>query len=170
MFQKGKLIMYGNVGVCRVEDVGVPQGLSIADKEKLYYTLRPVYGSGTIYIPVESKVFMRPVISKEQAQELISKIPQIQEEPYYGRDQKVLSEQYRSFMQTHECEDLLQLIKTVYVKSKKLTRDGRKPGKTDLQYKKKAEELLHSELAIALEIPVEEVPNYIAKEVEKAAV
>ena len=170
MYQKGDLIMYGNVGVCRVEEVGVPQGLSMTEEGRVYYTLTPVFGSGIIYIPVNANVFMRPVITEEQARQLILKIPQIQEEPYYGKDQKGLEQSYRTSMNTHECEDLVQLIKNVYVKSQKLTQNGRKPGKTDLQYKKRAEELLHSELAVALDIPVEEIPQFIEQEVNKVEV
>ena len=41
MYQVGDLVMYGNTGVCRVEDIGHPQGIS--EKEQLYYTLALVY-------------------------------------------------------------------------------------------------------------------------------
>ena len=44
---------------------------------------------------------------------------------------------------------------------------GKKPGKTDIQYRKRAEELLHEELAVALGIPVEQVKDYIARSVEE---
>lgn len=46
----------------------MPKGLPVANKKRKYYKLAPVFGSGTIYIPVDTKVFMRPVISKEEAE------------------------------------------------------------------------------------------------------
>ena len=67
MFQKGDLIVYGNTGICRVEEVGTPESLPGVDKEKLYYKLVPVRSASTIYTPVDTSVFMRPVMTKEAA-------------------------------------------------------------------------------------------------------
>lgn len=167
MYQKGDCIIYGNTGVCRVTDVGVPQGLPEAGGERLYYTLSPVYGNGTIYIPVDSPVFMRPVISREEALDLIDRIPAIKEDTFESRDQRTMAEHYSASLKTHACEDLVQLIKTLYMRSKTLADKGKKPGKTDIQYRKRAEELLHEELAVALGIPVEQVKDYIARSVEE---
>ena len=77
----------------------------------------------------------------------------------------MLAEHYRTSLQTHECEDLIRLIKTVYRKSKKLVQNGKKPGKTDQQYRKRAEELLHEELSVALGISFDEVPAYIEQRI-----
>ena len=74
MYQKGEYIIYGNTGVCRVEDVAVPDNIPIKEKGALYYKLSPVYGAGSIYIPVDTEVFMRPVLTKAQANELIDKM------------------------------------------------------------------------------------------------
>ena len=77
MFQKGDLIVYGNTGICRVEEVGTPESLPGVDKEKLYYKLVPVRSASTIYTPVDTSVFMRPVMTKEAADHLIDRIPEI---------------------------------------------------------------------------------------------
>ncbi len=164
MFQKGDLIIYNNEGVCRVEDVGPLKNLSDSDSERLFYKLSPVYGKGFIFIPVDTKVFMRPVITKEEANILISKIPEIKSGSTDTVSQKELAEYYQSSFISHECEDLIQLIKTVYLKTQKQIMIGKKPGQTDQRYMKRAEELLHGELAIALDISIDEVPKYIEKE------
>ena len=166
MFEKGSLLIYDTVGVCRVEDIGIPSGIPVADKEKKYYKLAPVFGSGTIYIPEDTKVFMRPVISKEEAEMLLEKIPEIREDICDTRNQKVLEDHYKASFQSHECEDLVQLIKTVYLKKQNLEKSGKKTGKTDQQYMKRAQSLLHEELSIALGIPLEEVEDYITRAVE----
>ena len=77
MFQPGSLIVYGSTGVCRVEDVG-PKKI-MKDILKTCYTLTPLYSRETITVPVDSPVFMREVISREQAEQLIDRIPE--EEP-----------------------------------------------------------------------------------------
>ena len=48
MFQEGDMIIYGNTGVCRVEQVGHPDHIKGADDSRLYYTLAPVYQAGVI--------------------------------------------------------------------------------------------------------------------------
>lgn len=161
MFQKGDFIIYENSGVCRVEDNHVSLDIASAHKGKLYYKLIPVYGTGTIFIPVDTSVYMRPIITKEQALELISKIPEIKEATCNGMDFKALEEHYRASIKTHECEDLVQLIKTIYKKKVEMNESGKKPGRADVQYMKQAESLLHGELSIALDVPIDEVPGMI---------
>jgi len=162
MFAKGDLIIYGSTGVCRVLEVGPMQGSTGADADRLYYTLTPVYATGTIYIPVDTKVFMRPIIDRQQAEELIARIPQIREDLCCSRDPKMLAERYRASLLTHQCEDLVQLIKSIYAKNHTA---GRKPGHIDQQYMKRAQELLHGELAAALDLPIEDMETYISEAV-----
>jgi len=166
MFEVGSLLIYDTTGVCRVLEIGVPSGLPVANKDKMYYKLTPVFGSGTIYIPVDTKVFMRPIISREEANALIRKIPEIREDICEAHNTKVLEDHYKASLMTHDCEDLVQLIKTVYVKKRNLEKNGKKTGKTDQTYMKRAKQLLHEELSIALEIPVGEVEAYITKCIE----
>ena len=165
MFQQGDLIVYGNTGVCRVEAVGHPKGISGIPEDKLYYTLAPLYSAGLIYAPLDTPVLMRPVLTREAAEKLIAQIPSIREDDCGSRDPKFLSEHYRGFFESCSCEDLLQLIKTLYSKTQNSISNGRKPGQVDQRFMKRAEELLHGELAVALGIPAEEVADYISSQV-----
>ena len=61
------------------------------------------------------------------------------------------NEHYQAALQSHDCEELVQLIKTVYAKSR---RHGRRVSQVDQRYRKRAEELLNSELSVALGIPL----------------
>ena len=167
MFDVGSLLIYDTTGVCKVLEIGVPSGLPVANKDRQYYKLAPVFGSGTIYIPVDTKVFMRPIITREEANALIRKIPEIREDICESHNQKELEEHYRASFQSHDCEDLVQLIKTVYAKKRNLEKNGKKTGKTDQTYMKRAKQLLHEELSIALDIPVAEVEDYIMRCVEE---
>lgn len=166
MFQIGELILYGNTGICRIEAIGPRENAPLADRTKEYYTLAPVHGDGVIYAPVDTAAFMRPILKREEALELINRIPQIQAEPFATRDQRLLSEHYRAFFETHNCEDLLQLICNIYAKGQSLSHSGKKMGATDQQYMKRATNLLHGELASALEIPLEEVEAFIAEKLK----
>lgn len=166
MFHENDLVIYGNTGVCKVKAVGQLDGISAAGKERTYYTLEPVYEKGTIYIPVDSKVFMRLVITPEEAKELIRKIPTIKENTMEYQNQRMLSDQYEASLSSHKCEDLVQLIRTVYKRNQKAAQNRKKPGQTDERYMKRAKELLHGELAAALGIPYESVEQYICDMIE----
>lgn len=167
MFHEGALVIYGNTGVCRVVSIGRLENVRGAQQDRLYYTLEPLYVAGTIYAPVDSPVFMRPVLSHDAAEEMIRKIPSIHAEECGGRDQRMLTDQYRACFESHQCEDLLQLIKTIYAKSRQRASNGQKPAQMDQRFQKRAEELLYGELAVALGIDMEAVPDYIAERVSQ---
>ncbi|MEG1869442.1 MAG: CarD family transcriptional regulator [Oscillospiraceae bacterium] len=160
MFRTGDLIIYGSNGVCRVAEVGKPK-VTVADQEKLYYKLLPVYSTETIYTPVDTTVFMRPVISRKEAEELIAQIPSIRGNVYTNHNIALLKEHYEASIQSHDCEDLIQLIKSVYTKNVNAVQNGKKLGQVDQRYMKRAEDLLHGELAIALGIPRDDIVQYI---------
>ena len=63
MFLVGDKIIYGENGVCTVEKIE-PLAISGPSKDRLYYHLRPLIGSGTYYTPVDSGAYMRPVMSR----------------------------------------------------------------------------------------------------------
>ena len=170
MYQPGDLIIYGGEGVCRVESVG-PLALSDVKSDKLYYTLQPLYRNETVFAPVEGKVFMRPVIGREEAEALVRSIPEIRENRLENRNMRAAGEYYQKMMDSHDCADLVQLIKSIYVKQQSAQAAGRKGGQVDERYRKRAEETLYGELAVALEIPRDKVEAYIYKviEEEKAA-
>lgn len=165
MFQKGSLIVYGNTGVCCVEDIGASPYEDSA-QPGAFYKLCPLHSSETIYIPVDTSVFMRPVISKQEADRLIAKIPTMPEKLCESEDQKVLADHYRASIRSHDCEHLLQLIKSAYLRTKAQSLRGKRPTQTDQQYRKRAEDLLHEEFSIALKLPMEEVSRCIQRAVE----
>ena len=155
MFRKGEYVIYGNNGICCIEEIGVPRDTPLGDSGKEYYTLAPVFSSGKIYAPLDTKVFMRPILTKAEAEKLILQIP----------DVRALGEKYKGCLDTHRCEDLVRLIKTVYRKEKRLEENGKKLAKTEREYSKLAKELLHREFSMALEVPYDEVENYITEKV-----
>lgn len=164
-YQKGALIVYGSSGVCRVEDIAPLDG----DRGgRLYYTLAPVFGSGLIYTPVDTQVFMRPVLSRERVEQLIDQLPGLEGDMCSTHNLRLLTEQYHAAFESHRCEDLLRLIKSVYAKSRRSLEQGKRLGLTDQKYRKLAEELVHGEFAVALGIPYEQVPDYIAARLARA--
>lgn len=168
MFQEGDLVVYGSSGVCRVVQIGVLESQA-ADPNRQYYTLQPLFESERIYTPVDSGVFMRPAMTKEEAQNLIRQIPEIDGDVCTERNPANLRIHYEASLQSHECRELIRMIKGIRRKTRETEKKGRKMGQVDQRYRKKAEGLLHGELAIALGIPREEVEDYIHSALEEAA-
>ena len=56
MFSVGELVVYGGEGVCRVERIG-PSTLSCADRNREYYTLRPIFHTGEVTTPVDTRAW-----------------------------------------------------------------------------------------------------------------
>lgn len=166
MYKIGDLIIYGSVGVCRVTEIAAPD-FSYIEKGKLYYVLEPLYQSCVIYTPIDNKkVFMRPIITAEVAENLIDMIPLIQAEAYHCRALRQLTEHYESALNTHNCEDLIELTMSIYEKKQFQEQQKRKFGTVDERFLRRAEELLFGEFAVALGMPRDKVPDYIALRVD----
>ncbi len=126
MYQVGDLIVYGGTGVCRVMEVGPQTG------GRLYYTLEPVYGSCRIFTPVEnSKVLMRPIVTRQEAERLIDEIPAIQPEAYYNKVLRELTEHYDTILKTYNCGELLKLTMSIYAKKQEAETQKRRLGAVD---------------------------------------
>ena len=91
MYEIGELIVYGNEGVCRVEKIGASESPG-ANKDRLYYTLIPLARNGKVTVPVDSSVFSRPVISREEAEEIMSCVETVEVEVFNDRNLKLLTE------------------------------------------------------------------------------
>ena len=110
---------------------------------------------------------MRPILTKEAAMELIRHIPQVETNICQDRNQRLLTEHYQNLLHSHQCDDLVQIIKAVYLKEQAVRARGKKPGQVDERYRKRAEDMLHGELAVSLGIPREEVADFIRKSIEQ---
>lgn len=166
MYNIGEFVIYGSQGVCKVEGIEVPN-IPELKNEKLYYVLSPVNVDGRILTPVDTSVFIRPVMTNSEAENVITQIPDIKPEVFEDRNCRVIEEHYKKYLSTHDCLDLVYLLKSVSVKGKMIKMQGKKLGSIDEKYRKAAEELLYSELSVALNIDKSDVEGYIAKSIEK---
>jgi CarD family transcriptional regulator len=167
MYSVNDLIIYGSSGVCRVSSIGVPSDIPSAEPKRAYYTLCPLFDNGTIRIPVDSNVFMRPVLSRTEAESIIAGIPEIHaDKGCDSNSPQLLSEHYKAYFTSHRCEDLLMLMKSLYAKNQQAGARGKTLGRTDQHYYQRAKDLLEQEFSVALNMPVEEVGSYIAQKVE----
>ena len=160
MYKEDELVMYGSTGVCRVVKIGRPDFSE--SEERLYYFLEPLYQTGVIYAPVDSEaVSMRPVISADEASAMLDRLDGIEAEPYRGHSMQQLSAHYQSIIDTHNCEELLAMAKSIYLKSQEAVRNNKHLGQIDKRYMKRAEDLLFGEFAVALHADKDEIQEYV---------
>jgi len=166
MYQVGDLVVYGSIGVCRVDGVSCPD----PDSNKQFYQLAPLYQAGVIYTPVEpGKIPLRPVMSREDALALVDQIPSVHAEVYRERTLQLLAQRYQSTLQTGDPLQLLTLTMSVYRKRQQAESQNRRLGMVDERFGRQAERLLFGELAVALEISVNDVPAYISARIPEMA-
>jgi CarD family transcriptional regulator len=165
MYKVGDLILYGSTGVCRVDDIthDVP---GREGQDQLYYVLTPLYQDFTIYVPTDTtKVFMRPIISRDEAEELIKGIPEMHVDAYSGRNMNKLARHYEASMETYDCHELLEVCISTYAKKQAAEKQNRKLGAIDEKYMKRAEDLLFGELAAALGVDRDQVNEYVVEKI-----
>ena len=158
MFSVGEKIIYGENGVCTVSDIGaLPMDTSGG---KVYYHLKPLIGNGMYFTPIDSAAYMRPVMSKEEAEAFIATIPGI--EPAICSDTRFnhVDAFYKDLFKLHSNEALVSVIKGLHSRmAERKTKSSRAEATM-----KRAKDFLHGELSVALGIELGEVEDYIAQQ------
>lgn len=166
LFETGEYVVYGHTGICQVTGVttmkmdGVPN-------DRLYYVLHPESGNGgTIFTPVENpKVVLRRIMTKEEVEELLGDISGI--ETLDIANEKLREAKYKECMKSCDSRDLVKIIKTIYLRKKDRSYNGKKATATDERYLKMAEDSLYSEMSLLLGVPKSDMVSYIKNRLEK---
>ena len=156
MYKIGDFIIKANTGVCKITDISCLD-ISGIDSNTLYYHLLPLGDKKTIiYIPKASAhLTIRKMMTKEEALELIHLAGQVDNLDI--SNDKFREQKYRELLKHNSPIELLQIIKTTYLRKKSRTDQGKKCTSADESYFKLAEKLLLSELCIVLEKSADEI-------------
>ena len=162
MYQKNDFVMYGSVGVCSVD------GTCVRDDGNAYYVLQPVFTKNSIiYAPVNNcKVSIRNIISRDEADEIIDMMPEV--EPFTISNRREKEMEYKKALKSGKHNEWLRLVKTLYNRKSENVNYRQSFSETDRMLLCSAERLLNGELAVALQIPFEKVSDYIMSRLETA--
>lgn len=167
MFKVGDFIMYGAKGACRIKDI-TELDWDVAEKGRKYYVIEPVFKGDLFYVPVgNDKVYIRPVMSKEEVLSLIDSMPEVKTEKQKVRSLQQLARLYQTAIDSHEAADLVKLTKSIHMKEKTAQGQNKKLGQLDISYLEHAENLLFGEIAVVLDIPRESVVSFITEHLER---
>lgn len=149
MFALGELVVYGGEGVCRVERIGTLE-IPGADKTRLYYTLLPLYRTGQVLTPVDTRVLMRSALTAEQARELMDSLDQLEPEEGPTGNLRLMKEHCQSVLASYDCAALARFIRAAAGRRRRALEQGKKPSQMDERYLNQAEDRLYGELGAAL--------------------
>lgn len=162
MYSIGDLFVYGSSGACRITDIKVE---NFGKNETTYYILSPVFDQKeTIYVPVDNEALvskMKKILTPDEAIELIKSIPQSKSVWIENVNQR--REAYRKIIKQANREELLSLIKTLHERRAELKQSGKNLSVYDERFFRHAQSIIHSEIALVLQIPREEISSYIEK-------
>ena len=165
MFEVGEYIVYGCKGVCQVEEI-THIDIPGSNKDRLYYVLAPLEDrNGKIYAPTDNaKVAMRKVITRQEAEQLIEEMPQIEE--LWVANEKQREMQYKEALKTCDFRAWISIIKTLYFRKKERIAQGKKITSLDERYLKAAENELYGELSLILGLPKSQMEDFICRKLE----
>ena len=151
MFNVGDVVFYSTTGVCEVVSIGEP-ALKGLPTNVDYYTLQPLSKNHRemIYVPVDTKAFMRYAICGDQAMQYIDMVPAIRPRFPATRNPKGIQEFYSGLINSFEIPKLLQVIVSLTLKKREIRAKNKHLNQTQTTFLRRAQEMVYNEFAFAL--------------------
>ncbi len=151
MYNIGEYIVHPGQGVCRVEGV--------VDEPMAVYQLMPVGSRHPMRItfPVASEGKLRPVLTRDEAVELIDQYPDMKVDEYTGRSNALEEEHFKREIRQGTCRDTMRIVKTFRFRIAQTRARNKKPPVVYERILKQASQRSLEELSIALEMSVDDV-------------
>ena len=151
MYEIGEYIVHPGQGVCLVEDV--------VDNPSATYQLLPVGQRHPMRIsfPVASESRLRPVLSHEEAEDIIAQYPTMQVDEFTNKSNALEEEHFRYEIRLGSCRDSVRVVKTFRTRIAEVKARNKKPPVAYERILKQASERSLSELAVALDSTPDDV-------------
>ena len=165
MFQVNDTVVYGSQSVCTLTEICERK---IGGEKILYYVLKPVFDNkSAIYVPCANPKLVEKMRHILSAAEIYALIDSLQEDSLeWIPDDAQRKEEYNKIILSGDRKALAQLIRLLYLHKQRQKAAGKKFHNVDEQLLDRAQKLLHEEFAYVLRITPQEVPPFIAKQIE----
>ncbi len=156
-FKVGDFLMHERSGVCQVEGI-IEKALGGKGTEKLYYSLKPVFDkSSVVFTPVDSTVRMRDVMTVEETDELLDRVPDLP--VIKEKNPRAAQEIFREKIASFNLDELASVVKTIYLRKQLRMAAGKKAMSSDEKIMANAGKRLFEEMAFARNEDVETCEN-----------
>ena len=151
MYHVGEFIVHPGQGVCKVEGI-VKEPMAV-------YQLMPIGQRHPMRIsfPLASADKLRPVLSRDEAMQIIEQYPNMKIDDFVGRSNEIEEEHFRSKIRSGTCRDSVRIVKTFRQRIAETQARNKKPPVVYARILKQASQRSLEELAVALETTPEDV-------------
>lgn len=167
MFDVGDYVINSGNGICKIED-RVHLDMEGIDENQLFFLVIPVEEQGArLYIPVEKiQEKTRMVMTASEAFELMDSVTSVEELDI--PNDRMREQIYKQAVLSNNPEQLIRVIKTIFVRRQQRAAEGKKNTVIDERYFKLAENNLYDELAFAIGRERSEIPDLISERIMQA--
>lgn len=160
MYPNGSKVIYGIHGVCSILETEVKR---IDRKNVEYYVLQPLdHPDARYYIPVHSPTAvskMCPILTKAEVDSLLND-PNLYTQSWID-DENERRQLYKTVISGGDRSKLIGLVSMLHYHRKRQLDSGRKFHTCDENFLRDAEKIISGELSLVLNIPRDEVGQYI---------
>ena len=121
--------------------------------------LNSVYGIHTQIVTPASNSQLRPVMNREEIEQMIDEMPQL--ESAWIDDKRKREETYQAILAEGDGRKLAQMIISIYTQKQDKLKDRKSLSRADAEMLARAEDLLHEEISLSFKIKKEEVADYL---------
>lgn len=160
MFKIGEKIVNRSGKVCEVVNIEeADYGVGL----KTYYVLSPCFtnnNSLVLHTPVEQESTLRKVMNKDDVEQLILSIPDI--EVIWITNPKIRKTKFKELYTSGEPKEILRLIKSFVKKKDEFKNDKKTLSFTDENFLTEIKTNLYYEISLALNLSFEQVDELIS--------
>jgi RNA polymerase-interacting CarD/CdnL/TRCF family regulator len=118
-----------------------------------------------LFVPVENRpVRIRPLLTAAEIMEIIQNLSSSEITPWIPDDSQRLS-YFKSVLKNGNQQELLQMLQTIHEQQEKKRHAGKKLKSVDERMKDSAKKLVEQECAYVLQIPLEEVGEWLQQQI-----
>ena len=158
MYTVGEYVVHPGQGVCKVE--------RIDDTPQEIYVLQPVAGRNRMLIsfPVASEGRLRPILSHDEALDLINGYSEMDTDSYTDRSNALEEEHFKNQIKRGTCDDSVRIVKTFTERIDRVRANNKKPPVVYERILKEARQRSLTELAVALDVTTDDVVDLFEKQ------
>ena len=151
MYEVGEYIVHPGQGVCKVEDV--------IENPEVSYMLMPVGTSNPMRIsfPISGENRLRPVLSHDEAQELVDEYTDLSIDDYRSASIALEEQYYRDKIRRGTCLDSVRTVKTFRHRIDEAKANNKRPPVVYERILKQAIERSLEEFSIALDMSKDDI-------------
>ncbi len=172
MFAIGDKVVHNDYGICRI--TGIKSKKFPGQEEKDYYEMVPLTDDGygtTFFTAVDHGGKLRAPMEREQILRMIDSMPgmdplKIESTGNRILDMENIKVRYTELMRSGNPQDWILLLRTIYRKGQQLSAQRKRISEFEARTRENSERLLYSEIAGVMDIPVQDVENFITRRIE----